>query len=93
MEDTVPSFVPLSETKAVLLLFIFNQATVDDYSIRICMNVLRPIGEWIIYWNLVCLVENSHSQINPVMGKELEVWCHSHVEFQKRLNVKLLRSV
>ena len=92
MEDAVTGFMTLSETQAMFLLLILNQATVDNHGICICVNVFRPIGVWIVNGDLVGFVENGHSQINPVMGKILEIWCHSHVEFQKGFDIKLLRA-
>ena len=82
MENVMPSLV--SEGKAItVLLIIRQQPIVYNNGSRLCGDIFRPVGLRRKNYDTVCIVENSHAQVDSVMGKELVILRHTEIALDK----------
>ena len=86
MKNVVAGLVAEGEAVAVLLVF-FQQAVVDDDSPRFGSNVLSPLVDGIEDRHLIGVVEYSHAEVDPIVGKKLVVRRHAQIAFDEAFDI------
>ena len=76
MKHTVSgSLMPHSKSVSMFLVF-FQQGIIDNDGLRPCADVFGFLFFRIEHHDLVGVIENSHTEIDPAMGKILIVLLH-----------------
>lgn len=86
MQNVVAGLVAEGKAVAVLLVF-FQQTVVNDDSPRFRSNVFGPLIDRVKDRHLVGVVEYSHAEVDPIVGKELVVRSHAEITLDEAIDI------
>ena len=79
VENAMTAFMSLSEAETMFLSIILNEPSINDHRMGFCAYIVCAIHLRNIDRNLVCIIKHGHAEVNPIMGKVLEIRRHSKI--------------